>query len=81
MRLIRKINPGYNNKANKLRGTRAGDRIRGVGGNDVLRRLGGDDCLNGCRGNDRLITGPDKDKVVADRFDRVAKNCEQVRRK
>jgi subtilase family protein/WD40 repeat protein/hemolysin type calcium-binding protein len=78
-----------NVRNNVLVGTPFADVLRGLGGNDVLRGLGGADVLEGGAGNDLLMggsgadvirCGPGKDRVLADRRDRVARDCERVRR-
>jgi Ca2+-binding RTX toxin-like protein len=75
-------------KANVLRGTAKSDFIDGRGGNDVLQGLAGDDKLYGGAGTDRLIGGAGSDLIlcgrgrdvaIADRLDRVARDCEDVR--
>ena len=47
--------------------------IKGGGGKDKIKVRGG--------GRDRVNCGGGKDKVIADRRDKVAKNCEKVKRK
>jgi len=66
------------------------DRISGSSGNDRLRGNDGKDRLSGGRGKDRILAadkkrdrircGAGRDRVVADRTDRVARDCERVRR-
>jgi TolB protein len=67
------------------------DTLRGGRMNDVLIGGAGRDRLVGGRGNDRLRTadgerdhlscGPQRDWVFADRFDRISRDCERVRRR
>jgi Tol biopolymer transport system component len=67
-----------------LRGTPLRDLLYGLGGDDTITGGGGDDALFGARGDDVLLargSGPGRDSVVADRHDRVARNCERVRRR
>lgn len=76
-------------RADVLRGTAGPDRLYGFGGNDRLYGKRGDDRLDGGRGNDLLVgglgrdvivCGAGRDRVIADRYDRVARDCESVRR-
>jgi len=73
-----------------LHGTAGADRLYGLGGNDRLYGKAGDDRLDGGRGNDVLVggpgrdvivCGPGRDRVLADRHDQVARDCEVVRRR
>ena len=58
------------------------DRLTGGKGRDIMLGAGGTDMIKARDGQrDVIKCGPGKDKVVADRSDRVAKDCEQVRRK
>lgn len=59
------------------------DVLIGGPGQDVLDGGSGDDTLNGRdrRGGDRLTCGPGRDKAIADRGDRVARDCERVIRR
>jgi Ca2+-binding RTX toxin-like protein len=67
------------------------DVIRGRGGNDVIVGGRGRDTLEGGAGNDRINArdgavdvvrcGTGRDVVIADRVDRVARDCEVVRRR
>jgi subtilase family protein/hemolysin type calcium-binding protein/uncharacterized protein DUF11/WD40 repeat protein len=75
--------------ADVLRGLAGNDILRGRAGNDLLDGGKGNDTLEGGAGNDRVIggpgrdtirCGPGKDRVTADSKDRVAKDCETVRR-
>jgi Tol biopolymer transport system component len=75
--------------AKTIRGTARADTLRGTGRADVIYGLGGNDRLFGLGGNDRLIGGPGadsiscgagRDRVVGDRLDRVARDCELVSR-
>jgi dipeptidyl aminopeptidase/acylaminoacyl peptidase len=72
-----------------LRGLGGNDVLRGLAGNDLLYGGAGSDTVEGGAGNDLLVGGPGrdtircgsgKDRVTADRRDRVAKDCERVRR-
>jgi Ca2+-binding RTX toxin-like protein len=56
------------------------DFITGRGGNDHLYGGRGNDTLSGGPGKDVIVCGPGRDAVTADRFDRVAADCERVRR-
>jgi Ca2+-binding RTX toxin-like protein len=79
-----------NARANRLVGTPRNDMLNGRGGNDVLIGLGGNDTLIGGPGNDTIYArdgkrdvidcGTGKDVVYADRYDKVAANCEVVHR-
>ena len=58
------------------------DKISGGGGKDVIKGGGGKDKIKvRGGGRDRVNCGGGKDKVIADRRDKVAKNCEKVKRK
>jgi hypothetical protein len=57
----------------KLSGGSGRDTLRGGSGRDVINAKGG--------GRDRIDCGPGRDRVTADRNDRVARNCEVVRRR
>ena len=73
-----------------LRGTPGPDVLRGLGGADLLVGGRGPDRLLAGAGNDvvrardgvrdRIACGPGRDLVVADRVDRIARDCELVRR-
>jgi hypothetical protein len=56
------------------------DDLRGGAGADRLDGGGGDDRLTGGPGRDRIRCGPGHDRVRAAKGDRVAKDCELVRR-
>ena len=58
--------------ADLLVGGRGPDRLLAGAGNDVVR------ARDGVR--DRIACGPGRDLVVADRVDRIARDCELVRR-
>jgi CSLREA domain-containing protein len=78
-------------KADRLTGTAGSDRITGLKGNDRLRGQAGADCLSAGPGKDVVKArdktrdvvkcGPGRDRVFADKIDKVAKDCERVRRK
>jgi hypothetical protein len=69
-------------RADTIRGTPGGDRIKGGGGRDRIKARGGSDLIRVRRGGrDRVNCGPGRDRVIADRRDRVARNCERVRRR
>ncbi len=84
-----RINGGSGN--DRIAGGSSGDRIAGDRGNDRLDGNSGSDRINGNSGNDRIGArdgkrdrincGPGRDRVTADRSDRVARNCERVRRR
>ncbi len=64
-------------------GTQENDRIRGTDEPDRIIGRDGNDRINS-RGDDVADTircGPGKDVARADRFDRVARNCERIRRR
>jgi hypothetical protein len=77
-------------KRDRLSGTAENELIRGLSGNDRIKGGGGNDCLRGNRGADRIDArdgeadrvrcGRGRDKVRADRGDRVG-GCEVVQRK
>jgi hypothetical protein len=77
-------------RADDLRGTPLRDLIEGRGGNDKIVGGGGDDRISGGSGNDAISSrdrfrdtvrcGPGVDSVVADSRDRVARDCERVRK-
>ncbi len=74
----------------RIRGGRSGDVIRGGAGKDRLAGNAGRDRISGGSGNDRILAkggqrdrircGRGFDRVIADRLDRVGRDCEQVRR-
>ncbi|MCA1656289.1 MAG: PKD domain-containing protein, partial [Actinobacteria bacterium] len=75
----------------RLRGGTDGDQIFGGGSRDSLSGGPGADGISGGAGNDRIAArdgkrdgircGPGRDSVVADRLDRVARDCERVSRR
>ena len=77
-------------RADEIRGTPLRDLIDGRGGADTIVGGGGDDRMSGGAGNDTIVSkdryrdtvscGPGTDSVVADHRDRVARDCERVRR-
>ena len=63
-------------------GTAGRDVLTGTRGRDVLCGLGGADLIRVRDGSaDSIRCGPGKDVVVADRRDRVARDCERVSRR
>ncbi|HEY7147896.1 MAG TPA: hypothetical protein VH420_00475 [Gaiellaceae bacterium] len=77
--------------SDQLCGGRADDRLQGGSGNDQLRGGAGKDLTVGGPGRDtifardgfrdRITCGRGRDVVFADRLDRVARDCERVRRR
>ncbi|MDQ4049439.1 MAG: hypothetical protein M3131_08685, partial [Actinomycetota bacterium] len=65
----------------RISGDAGNDRITGNSSNDVLKGNSGNDVINGGSGRDRISCGRGRDRVVADRRDRVARDCERVRRR
>ncbi len=72
-------------RGERLVGSPKGDRIKGSRGDDWIRSRGGDDRIDLRRGGtDRLDCGPGEDAVLLDRADgsdRLARDCERVRRR
>lgn len=66
--------------ADVLTGGPGADRIYGRGGNDRLSGRGGNDLLVGGAGRDTIACGTGRDTVQADALDRVARDCEVVKR-
>ncbi|MCW2973072.1 MAG: calcium-binding protein [Thermoleophilia bacterium] len=74
----------------KLLGGSGNDVISGGPGNDAINGGAGKDKVSGGAGNDKIVAndktvdvvacGPGKDAVVADKGDKVAKDCEKVTR-
>lgn len=65
-----------------IHGTAAGDRLKGTRGPDVIRAGAGRDRINiRGGGRDRVRCGRHRDLVLANRRDRVARDCEVVRRR
>ena len=85
---IRQVNG--NARANRLTGTARAERIDGKGGNDRIDGKGGKDVLIGGTGNDTILAadgiaetiscGPGRDRVTADRTDKLS-GCERVTRR
>ncbi len=83
-----RINGGSAN--DRISGGSSGDRIAGDAGHDRINGNSGSDLIRGNSGNDRISSrdgardrvncGLGRDSVVADRKDRVSRNCERVRR-
>jgi RTX calcium-binding nonapeptide repeat (4 copies)/WD40-like Beta Propeller Repeat len=77
-------------RADDIRGTPLRDLIDGRGGADRIVGGGGDDRISGGPGDDTIVSkdryrdsvrcGPGVDRVVADYRDRLARDCEHVRR-
>jgi RTX calcium-binding nonapeptide repeat (4 copies)/WD40-like Beta Propeller Repeat len=77
-------------RADDIRGTPLRDLIDGRGGADRIVGGGGDDRISGGGDDDRIVSkdryrdtvhcGPGVDRVVADYRDRIARDCEHVRR-
>lgn len=63
-------------RADVLRGTPRNDKIYGKAGNDRLYGFGGNDVLVGGPGADVLSCGGGRDVAIADRRDKVRKDCE-----
>jgi len=63
-----------------LRGTAKADMLMGRGGNDRLYGLAGNDYLAGGPGRDQLVCGTGKDTAIAEIGEKVAKDCEVVKR-
>lgn len=57
------------------------DRILGLEGDDRIAAGRGDDVIDGGPGKDVVSCGAGLDRVVADRADRVARDCERVTRR
>ena len=76
--------------ADRVYGEEGNDVLNGWGGSDFLYGGAGQDLLRGGRGADRLAArdgqldmircGPGRDRVLADRIDFVARDCELVAR-
>ena len=65
----------------RVSGGSGNDRINGGAGRDRLLGGSGNDRVSARDGNrDRINCGGGRDTVVADRIDRVSRNCERVRR-
>lgn len=68
-------------RGKRLFGTEAADSVLGTAGRDVVRVLDGNDVVDVRGGErDRVSCGGGSDLVRADRSDRVAADCERVRR-
>ena len=66
----------------RLFGGRGNDRLDGGPGRDTIDAgAGNDTVLARDRAVDRIVCGPGRDVVTADRRDRVARDCETVRRR
>jgi Ca2+-binding RTX toxin-like protein len=69
--------------ADRICGRRGADRIYPGQGNDVVKAGAGNDLIfavDGKRHRDRISCGPGRDRVSADRHDRIARDCERVSR-
>jgi hypothetical protein len=70
-----------NGGRDKISGGAGKDRLSGGGGKDKISGGGGKDKIKARGGGrDKISCGGGKDKVIADRHDRVAENCEKVKR-
>lgn len=67
--------------SDRISGDAGNDRIDGGSSNDVLKGNSGNDRIIGRSGRDRISCGRGRDTVIADRSDRVARDCERVRRR
>ena len=66
-------------KGDVLRGSPLNDKIYGKAGNDRLYGYGGSDLLVGGPGADLLACGAGRDVAIADKKDKVGKDCEVVK--
>ena len=66
-------------KGDVLKGSPRNDKIYGKTGNDRLYGYGGNDLLVGGPGADLLACGAGRDIAIADKTDRVGRDCEVVR--
>jgi lysophospholipase L1-like esterase len=66
-------------KGEVLRGSPHNDKIYGKAGNDGLYGYGGNDLLVGGPGADLLACGAGRDVAIADKKDKVGKDCEVVK--
>lgn len=66
--------------SDQINGLAGRDQISGGQGNDVLRGGPGNDVIVAGGGADFVECGPGIDRVTADAVDRVARDCERVRR-
>jgi lysophospholipase L1-like esterase len=66
-------------RSDVLKGTPRGDKIYGKAGNDRLFGYGGTDLLVGGPGADLLACGSGRDVAIADKKDRVRRDCEVVK--
>jgi lysophospholipase L1-like esterase len=66
-------------KGDVLRGSPLNDKLYGKAGNDRLYGYGGNDLLAGGPGADLLAGGAGRDVAIADKKDRVRKDCEVVK--
>ena len=66
-----------------LKGGGGADKLKGGNGKDIFRGGGGNDRINSADGgkDKRIDCGGGKDKVTADKGEKVAKNCEKVKRR
>jgi Ca2+-binding RTX toxin-like protein len=65
-----------------VRGGDGADRIDGGSGRDTIQGGRGDDVIRAADGqSDTISCGPGHDRVLADRTDRVASDCERVKRR
>lgn len=68
--------------SDRLTGGSGGDRLSGGGGGDRISGGAGNDSISARdRRRDRISCGRGRDSVSADRIDRVARDCERIRRR
>lgn len=67
--------------ADRISGDSGNDRLSGGSSGDVLRGNSGNDRITGGSGRDRISCGRGRDTVIADRSDRVARDCERIVRR
>ena len=74
---------GGNSGNDSIKGNSGNDRITGSSGRDRLSGGAGKDRIGARdgRGGDRIACGLGRDSVIADRGDRVARDCERVSRR
>lgn len=66
----------------RLAGNASNDTLDGGSGRDMIFGAEGDDTIRAADGStDTVSCGPDRDRVIADRRDRVRRDCERVSRR